>query len=442
MRAFVAAARAAGVFASLCLAACGKEDPKFFFEKKPIPELPYQGFRRDIPNERRGNGTFTKAVFTNDGRYLITLGKGIHVWDAETGALLSTMRASLDGNDPLVVDGARHRLLAKRGDIAPHLPEAAGYWIWNWQDGSRQGPIPEGAWPAHRTSPVGFTPEGEPVVIADGRIEVWQPDGSTPRVRIDAPAGRRFCTLFDPIVHEKQCAELSRSGRWLAVIDQDTTDHNAVPGRWLADLEHGTLRRITLPDSVRALSGGISFAFSPDERSLAMQLTDGMWIGYPVEGPAAPEASGRFVRGEHQRNLFLIPIAYTEDGARIVALGDQMTFASYDASTGALVGRSTPPFEEREGALRVAANGSRAIAYRYIADILVVVDGATGAHRGYVCPYFCNRAHNPVALPYAVSPDGRRIASGGRLGAGLWDTDADTLIAPLVNPSRPPLEPR
>jgi hypothetical protein len=45
-------------------------------------------------------------------------------------------------------------------------------------------------------------------------------------------------------------------------------------------------------------------------------------------------------------------------------------------------------------------------------------------------------------VPYAVSPDGRRVATGGRLGAGLWDTDADTLIAPLMDPAMPPLKPR
>jgi len=45
-------------------------------------------------------------------------------------------------------------------------------------------------------------------------------------------------------------------------------------------------------------------------------------------------------------------------------------------------------------------------------------------------------------VPSAISADGRRVATGGRLGAGLWDTDADTLIAPLVDPTRAPLKPR
>jgi hypothetical protein len=60
----------------------------------------------------------------------------------------------------------------------------------------------------------------------------------------------------------------------------------------------------------------------------------------------------------------------------------------------------------------------------------------------YLCAFFCNRKHNPVTVPFAVSHDGRRVATGGRLGAGLWDTDADTLIAPLSDPLRAPLAKR
>ena len=438
---YLSIARPAAVLTTVFVVACGKEDPRFFYEKKPISGIPYQGFRQDIPNERRGNGTFEKAVFTSDGRYLVALGPGIRIWDGETGALLHTLAATLDLNDPIATDGARHLVLAKRGDVAPHLPEANGYWIWNFQDGTRRGPIPEGSWPADRTQPIGFTPRGEAVVLQGGgvSIEVWRLDGSEPRLSLAALPGRRFCGIAYALAHDKQCAELSRSGRWLVLTDRDTSDNRAAPWMWLADLERGALRRITLPDSVDMRSGSTGFAFSPDEKTLAIRAVDGMWIGYPVEDGVT---AGLFVRGEHKRNQFLLPLTYTANGKRIIAMGDQLTMATYDAATGAVVGRVKPPFEDHEGALRVSDDGLRVVAYRYIADILVVIDGATGTQRGYVCPYFCNRAHNPVGVPYAVSPDGRRVATGGRLGAGLWDTDADTLIAPLVDPARKPLKPR
>jgi hypothetical protein len=428
----------AAILVVLPLLGCGKEDPKFVFEKKPIPGLPYQGFRRDIPASRRGNADFVKGVFTREGRYLITLGPGIRVWDAATGELRRTLPASLDGNDPLVADGTRHRVLARRGDVAPNMPEAMGLWIWDVRDGSRQGPIPEASW-AGRAHPIGITPGGEAVVLREGRIEAWTLDGRSRRLSVAPPPGRSFCEPSDAIAHDKQCTELSRSGRWLALGDRDSANPMAPGWTWLADLDRGTLRRVTLPDDVD-VRGGRGFAFSPDEQTLAVQVRDGMWIGYSLGGTAAPV--GRLVRGEHQRGLFLLPMAYTADGRRIVAMGDQFTVATYDAESSALVGRVKPPFADLEGALRVSADGSRAIAYRYVADILVVIDGATGRQRGYLCPYFCNRAHNPVAVPYAVSPDGRRVATGGRLGAGLWDTDADTLIAPLMDPTQPPLRAR
>jgi hypothetical protein len=135
-------------------------------------------------------------------------------------------------------------------------------------------------------------------------------------------------------------------------------------------------------------------------------------------------------------------MTFTANNTRIVALGDQLQVSTFDAVTGALVGRVAPPFEDWEGSLRVSLDGSRAVAYRFVADILVNIDGETGQQLGYLCPYFCNRLHNPVEVPYAVSPDGRRVASGGRLGAGIWDTDTDTLIAPLEDPALPPRRPR
>lgn len=417
---------------------CGKEDVRYLLEKKPIAELPYQGYRRDIPAERRGNGTFVKGAFTRDDRYLVTLGPGISVWDPHTGALRRTLPASLQGDEWLVADGAHHVVLGRRNDVAPSDSESLGLWIWNLDDGTRAGPIPEAS-DTRRARPVGVTANGEVVVVRDGRIETWGLDGRGPRVTLEPPAGHAFCAPGDPIYHDAGCASLSPSGRWLAIAVMDTTRANVGPDSWLVDVAAGTWRAVTLPPTVD-LRSQRSYAFSPDERTLAIEVADGMWINHPVAAaPVTGEPGGQLVRGEHQRNHFLKPVAFAANGGRLVALGDQVTVATYNAATGALVGRTAPPFSDLEGVLHVSADGSRAVAYRFIADILVVIDGATGAPRGYVCPFFCNRAHNPVAVPYAVSPDGQRVATGGRLGAGLWSTDADTLIAPLMDPKRPAL---
>jgi hypothetical protein len=442
---------------------CSGGDPRSALERKPVPEVRHHGFREDVGDERRGNATFFKAVFTPEGNYLVTFAPEFSVWDPRTGALLQTLRGTLDGNDLLAVDGTHHRLLARRGDVAPHLPEARGLGIWDLRDGSRIGMIPETDREA--AIPIGFTGEGEPVVFRERRIEVWHANGGGVRMSVDPPAGLRFCergSAGGVTYNDKQCFELSSAGRRLAVAARDVEDHTAASRPFLVDLVSGRLESIPLPDEL-GRDGVTSFAFSSDERMLAVGVRGGLWIrgprpgggdgpaiaGLPEEraGPAVtgaggPNRAGLFIAGEHQRNRFLIPMAFTARDTRIVALGDQLQVSTFDVATGALVGRVTPPFEDWEGALRVSADGSRAIAYRFLADVLVVIDGESGTQRGYVCPYFCNRLHNPVEVPYAVSPDGRRIASGGRLGAGLWDTDADTLIAPLHDPRRPPLKPR
>lgn len=423
------------------IGACGKEDPRHVFEKKPIPELPYHGYRTDIPDVRRGNAVFSKAVFTRDGRYLITLGRGLRVWDGATGTLLRTLPATLDAENIIVADGATHTVLARRRDVTPDQPESRGLWIWNLQDGTRSVEIPEPT-EKQRAYPIGITPRGEAIVMRAGSIEAWPLRGGGPRLRVDPVPGRMFCGTGDQIAHEKQCNELSRSGRWYVTLDRDTADRRAPYWTWLIDLETGTKRRLMPPASMDE-HGGRTFAISPDETTLAFERSDGMWIDYPLSAASASDGTGgRFVPGVHQRNLFLMPMTYTRDGRRIIAMGDTYNIATYDAQTGTLVGRVAPPFAENEGAVFVSADGSRVIAYRYIADILVVIDGYSGKQLGYLCPYFCNRAHNPIALPYAVSPDGRRVATGGRLGAGLWDTDADTLITALRDPALAPLPER
>lgn len=430
--------RAAAIFLLLPALACDR-DPKFILERKPIAEVRHMGFRQDIPDERRGNAVFDKAVFTREGNYLVTAGRGFRVWDPLTGALLRTIDGTRDGNDLIIADGRHHRLLARRGDVAPTNPLAYGLGIWDLRDGSQVGIIPETD--KERAIPVGITASGEAVVFRERNIETWALDGSGRRLAIPPPAGLRFCERGSPnsvTYNDKQCFELAPSGRWLAATARNPDDHTSVQQPFLADLERGELTSIALPGE--SIAGGVQgFAFSSDERTLAMGVRDGMWIRteIPTEGNR-----GLFVRGAHQRNDFLTPMAFTANDTIIVALGDQLQISSFDARTGALVGRVAPPFEDWEGALRVSADGSRAVAYRFVADILVVLDGATGLQRGYLCPYFCNRLHNPIEVPYAVSPDGRRVASGGRLGAGLWDTDSDTLIAPLEDPALPPRRPR
>jgi hypothetical protein len=425
--------------------ACDQDrDPKFILEKRPIAEVKHMGFRQDIGDDRRGNAGFHSAVFTREGKYLVTFGRGgFRVWDPSNGTLLRTIQGTLDGNDQIVADGTLHRLLARRGDVAPTDPLASGLGIWDLRDGSLVGMIPEAE--TEPAIPVGITARGEAVVFRARHIETWALDGSGRRIVIAPPAGQYFCErgIVSPFTYtDRECFELSRSGRWLAVIARNPDDYPSVAHAFVADLDRGQLAPIALPEAA-IRSGAQSLAFSNDERTLAIGVANGMWlVNAGTIEIQADQHVGRFIAGDHPRNDFLVPMAFTADDRRVVALGDQLQITTFDVGTGQLAGRVTPPFEDFEGVLRVSADGSRAVAYRFLSDILVVIDGTTGRQHGYLCSYFCNRLHNPIEVPYAVSPDGRRVAAGGRLGAGLWDTDADTLIAPLEDPALPPLGPR
>lgn len=423
--------------------ACGR-DPRYFMEKKPIAEVRHMGFRQDIPESLRGNAVFDRAVFTREGHYLVTAGRGIRVWDPGTGVLLRTIAANLgDGNDLLVADGTHHRVLARQSAPAADGTQANGLGLWDLRDGSLAGVIPDSY--EDPAIPVGITAAGDAVVFRGRQLETWALNGSERRQVIAPPEGLQFCqrgTANHVTYNDKQCFELSPSGRWLAVTAWNAADRTAAPRPFEIDLKRGTLAPIPLTDG-RDHGGASGFAYSADERTLAIGLQDGMWIRAKgvTEGPVG-EQSGLFVAGDHKRNRFLTPMGFTAHDTRLIALGDQLQVSTFDVADGTVVGRVLPPFEDWEGVFRLSADGSRAIVYRFGADILVVLDGATGTQRGFLCPYFCNRFHNPVEVPYAVSPDGRRVASGGRLGAGLWDTDADTLIAPLQDPTRSPRPPQ
>ena len=424
---------------AIALTAC-VSDPKLYGNRKPIPDYAHQGFRLDIPEARRGNAVFVQAAFAREGNYLITTAAGIHVWNAENGALLRIIPGFLDRRDRIVVDGTRHLLIARRGAIKPNEAIAPGLWIWDLRDGRNVTVIPEAD--NAQLAPVGITASGDVVVVRAGAIEVWALDGSGRRMMIEHPAGQTFCTSGgggSVTYNDKQCHELSPSGRWLAVVARNQDSASAPAQAYVADLQRGVLTPAPLPTQAAGDSFD-SLAFSSDDRVLAMGGSSGLTIVTIGTEEIATDSSGAsFVAGDYKRNRFLVPMLFSPLDARLIALGDQLQLSVFDPASHALLGRVLPPPADWEGALRISANGARAVTYRFVADILVVIDGNTAKQRGYVCPYFCNSLHNPIELPYAVSADGRRVAVGGRLGAGIFDVDGDTLIAPLNDPAMPAL---
>ena len=175
-------------------------------------------------------------------------------------------------------------------------------------------------------------------------------------------------------------------------------------------------------------------AFSPDGHWLALGTTEEMWL-YDRHIPGYTRA----IAGHAKRSNLLGPMAFTPDSTRVMALGDQLQVSVYDPSTGGQVGRVDQEFENWEGELKVSADGSRMVVYRFVSDTFEVLDGATAKRLSWVCPYFCNVMHNPNQPPYAISPDGKSVAISHRRGAAVWDTTTDTIKFPLKDAKRKPL---
>src|SRR5205814_745513 len=121
-------------------------------------------------------------------------------------------------------------------------------------------------------------------------------DGSGRRLVIRPPSdfGERWSRCMTGMFatyNDKLCWELSPSGRWLAVagVRRDSTRESS--HFFLIDLESGALSRIVLPDSLKD-NRLAAFAFSSDERTIAVGLAQGLWF-WTRDGQPGP-----FVRGQ------------------------------------------------------------------------------------------------------------------------------------------------
>ncbi len=177
-----------------------------------------------------------------------------------------------------------------------------------------------------------------------------------------------------------------------------------------------------------------SFAFSPDNRWLAVGNHEEVWLF-----DRTTREWVRSMQGEQHRGNAVAPMRFTADSTRPIALGDQLQINVFDVNTGTRLGRHAPAFDQFEGEIKISADGSRIVVYKFLSDIFEILDGNDARQLGRVCPYFCNVMHNPVQPGYAVSPDGKSVAISHRRGAVVWDTATDTMRFPLRDPKRKPL---
>ncbi len=408
--------------------------PSAPLQRPVIAEVPHAGFRRDVPEDRRGNAVFDDAWWSSDGALFMTayhLSPRLTLWDGRSGALITRIEA-LPVEGVALLDGRGRRFVGHRSGKR----ELA---VFDLATGGVIGEIPEDTSGARL--PLGLTADGNALVLAAPEgIELWSLDG--PRLlRKTATAltpsqYRPACVGGLPATYnDKHCWELSGGGRWLAAA---VTEQNSPPGPtrfFLIDLSTMAVAELELPAEAHDHTLA-AFAFSPDDSRLAVGTYEGMWI-YDL---AERRWSG-LIPGQHRRNRYLGPIRFSADGRRVIVLGDQMQTSIFDAATGSLLGRLEPAENDWEGIFRVSGDGSRVVLYHFTSDILEVLDGRDARRIGYVCPYYCNLVHQPVPVPFAVSPDGETVVASHRYGAALWRTGSDELVTPLNDPEMPPLGP-
>lgn len=429
----------AGLIATLLVPQLGCRLGNPFDKPAPIPTLAHHGFRSDIAAAARGNALFEEAWWSTDDRYIVTRHQSqpaLRVWDAHDGRLIARITAAMPESLGLI-DGPRQRFLGRLYNTLG-LVDLSKFVLFDLQSGAPLAEIPDD--PAHPAVPFGLTDDGAAVLLAKpGALEVWQLDpprllrtGESPLDPTRPPPGCQggISTSYD----DKHCWELSARGRYLALAAASEAGTQAPTRYFLVELSQLHVTEL-IPPAVDGPGDLAAFAFSHDERRLAIGRADGVWF-YDIVN----RRWGPFVAGRHQRNQFLGAMAFSADDKRLVTLGDQLQASVLDADTGALLGRWEPAFEDWEGAFRVSADGSRIVVYHFVSDTLEVLSGADARPLGYICPFFCNKLHNPIEVHYAISPDGQRVVASHRYGAGLFETDGDRLIAGLHDPVLPRLK--
>jgi WD40 repeat protein len=419
--------------------------------RKGFEELKYHGDRPDAPPlGERGNSVFTSAAFDDTGALLITTPffgtSRMQVWDTESGALISGFDAIVPhpgSRNIWMIDSKRRRLFARTGkDNAFALIDLmSGSTISTIDDtddgagGKSAAPKPFNDWYS-----VGFTNDATQVIIfKPGVVELWDVDPVKLVKRVDSPfSEKRFAPMAvggtpGSTYTDKHSWEWSPDRKALAVAYTPDDPVNAYTKYWLIDAATLEFERLELPEPER-YGNFTSFAFSPDHRWMAIGTNTGMFLYDRV----AKELT-HHIRGQQQRNDALAPMRFTADSTRLIALGDQLQISTYDVATGTLAGRMDTLFENWEGEIKISADGSRIVVYRFLSDTFEILDGHTAKRIGWVCPYFCNALHNPNQPGYAVSPDGSMVAISHRRGAAVWHTATDQIKFPLKDPKRKPL---
>jgi WD40 repeat protein len=355
---------------------------------------------------------------------------GLQVWDAKTGERVTNINASIPYN-LWMIDSRRQRLLGNK-------PSARGFHLFDLRTGREISTIPDEAEKPARAA--GLTADGNEVLLfKPGLLEVWQLDPPALARRAESPLSReRYfpgCVGGIPFTYnDKSCWEWSPDRRTLALAFTPVFSPMSESHFMLIDVATLEVQELVLPTERKSRTLA-AFAFSGDGQRLAVGTDQELLIYNRVSGKWGPT-----IRGDHKRNRYLGAMRFTADGSRVIALGDLAQVSVYDVARGERVGRLEPPDWDQEAVFRVSRDGSRIVLYHFVSDTFEVLDGRDARRLGWVCPYFCNAKHNPIEVPFAVSPDGESLAVSSPRGTAVWNVASDSLKLALRDPQRTPLQ--
>ncbi len=358
-------------------------------------------------------GIVTSVVFSADSLRVLSGGsdKTAKLWDAATGQLIRTFENPGEVSSVALSPDGTRALAA----------------IWKSSPTAANAPVTSSA-----TLKLGDTASGRLIRNLDGHSETvlavaFSPDGTRmlsgsgdKTVKLwDAATGRLIRTF---VGHSSEVTAVAFSPNGATILSGDETALNlwdVASGRLIRSFEGKSgYAMVALGEGATALSGK-SVAFSPDGARVA---ANGQGQDNSVKIWDA--ATGRLVRSFPGDEAEIFTIAFSRDGAQLVAGGQRGILKLWNPANGSLIrlyetrpGGFGPVVFSRDGGRLISANGNALKLWN--------------AANGQPIRDFAGHAEGVSAV--ALSSDGGRVVSGGGdKTVKLWDAESGRLIRSLV----------